>query len=83
MNKNHTVSKRSLSQFFEDDTGRLSMSRLLCFLSFWPAAYVVVITLSAEALACLLGAFPGAYVGGKWADSWKERGGRRAAVPDR
>jgi hypothetical protein len=30
-----------LAEFFEDDGGRLSMTRLLSFLAFFPASYVV------------------------------------------
>lgn len=81
MSKNRTVGKRSLSQYFEDDSERLSMTRLLCFLSFWPASYVVIATTSHEALGWYLGAYVGGYTGGKWADAWKRRG--KDAVPDR
>jgi hypothetical protein len=55
-------------QFFEGSEARLSMTRLLCFLSFWPATYVVVVTKSVEALGWYLGAFVLGYVGGKAAD---------------
>lgn len=52
-------------EFFEGEGNRLSMSRLLCFLSFTPASYVVVSTRSEEALGWYLGAFVLGYVGGK------------------
>lgn len=55
-------------EFFEADEGRLSMTRLLCFLAFFPASYVIIETKSDEALAWYLGAFVMGYVGGKFAD---------------
>ena len=56
---------RLLSEFFQDDRGHGSMSRLLCFLAFFPASYVVIVAASADALAWYLGAFVAGYVGGK------------------
>lgn len=56
-------------EFFEAGSGRLSMSRLLCFLAFWPAAWVVVSNPSADTLGWFLGAFVLGYVGGKSADA--------------
>jgi hypothetical protein len=47
---------------------RLSMTRLLMFLAFWPATYVVVVEPSGETLGWYLGAFVLGYVGGKGAD---------------
>ena len=44
------------------------MSRLLCFLAFFPASYVVVATKSSEALGWYLSAYAAAYVGGKATD---------------
>jgi hypothetical protein len=55
-------------EFFHSDTGAMSMTRLLCFLSFFPASYVIMASKSAEALAWYLAAYTGAYVGGKFAD---------------
>lgn len=55
----------SLRVFFEDDAGRLSMSRLLCFLAFWPATYVVLAAPSVDTLAVYLGAYVLGYLGGK------------------
>jgi hypothetical protein len=55
-------------EFFEGDTGRMSMTRLLCFLSFFPASVVVLATRNAETLGWYLGAFALSYVGGKTAD---------------
>ena len=76
------ATRRGSPQFFEDDSGRLSMTRLLCLLSFWPASYVVIATQSAETLGWYLGSYTGAYVGGKGADVWKKRGERRADTSD-
>ncbi len=59
---------RDLSGFFRDDTGALSMSRLLCFLAFFPASYIVIHT-GATLLNVFLGAFgPGVYGVGKVSD---------------
>ena len=52
-------------EFFEDCNGELSMSRLLCFMSFFPASYVVIITKSVDSLGWYLGAYVLGYVGGK------------------
>jgi len=56
------------AQFFHDERGQYSMSRLLCFLAFFPASYVVVATKSSEALGWYLSAYAAAYVGGKATD---------------
>ena len=55
-------------EFFEADEGQLSMTRLLCFMSFFPSSFVVISTKSDEALAWYLGAFCLGYVGGKFSD---------------
>lgn len=57
-----------LVQFFEANNGRLSMSRLLCFLSFFPATQLVMSINTAEALGYYLGAYVLSYVGGKLSD---------------
>lgn len=75
--------QRGLSQFFEGEDGLLSMTRLLCFLSFWPASFVVLVTKSADTLGWYLGAYTGAYIGGKGADVWKKRGERDADTSDK
>ncbi len=54
-----------LPQFFEDDVGRYSMTRLLCFLSFWPASYVIVVKGNEAMLGWYLSAYVLGYVGGK------------------
>jgi len=57
-----------MREFFEDDEGRLSMSRLLCFLAFPAATYVVILKPSAEVLGVYLGAFVLGYIGGKFGE---------------
>lgn len=57
-------------EFFQDNGGGLSMSRLLCFLSFFPASYVVVFTADPDALGWYLGAFSVSYLGGKGFDTF-------------
>lgn len=56
-------------EFFEGADGKLKMPSLLCFLSFFPASYVVVATQSENALGWYLGAYVLGYVGGKSADA--------------
>ena len=58
-----------LNQFFEGEDGRLSMTRLMVFLSFGPASWVVVNESSSETLGWYLGAYVLGYVGGKGADA--------------
>lgn len=60
-----------LVEFFAGDNNLLSMTRLLCFLSFFPASYVVVVTKSDSALGWYLGSFVLGYVGGKGCDVMK------------
>ena len=55
-------------EFFQDESKQLSMTRLLCFLAFWPASYVVCIEPDSDTLGWYLGAFVGGYAAGKWAD---------------
>lgn len=60
-------------EFFEGESGRLSMTRLLCFLSFFPATYVTIESAgtsdASDVLMIYLGAFVLGYVGGKGADA--------------
>lgn len=58
-------------EFFRGTEGLLSMSRLLCFMSFFPATYVLVCTQSVDALGWYLGAYVLGYVGGKGMDAIK------------
>lgn len=60
--------------FFTDEKGNKSMSRLLCFLAFWPASYVVVKTLTSDTLGWYLSAYAAAYVGGKVGDALRPKG---------
>jgi hypothetical protein len=58
-------------QFFEADDGRKSMTRLLCFLSFFPSTFVLLITAIRDSMHLVeifswyLGSFVLGYVGGK------------------
>ena len=61
------------SDFFTDNEGRQSMSRLLTFLAFWPASAVLINEsfmrgVSDMLLAAYLAPFAGAYALGKFAD---------------
>ena len=58
-------------EFFEGDNNRLSMSRLLMFLSFPAAAYELFALNSDTTLAYFLGAYVLGYVGGKCGDAMK------------
>lgn len=55
-------------EFFENDDGRLSMTRLLNFLSIFPATYVLIKNPVPEMLMWFVGAYMLGYVGGKVAD---------------
>lgn len=59
---------KRLIEFFENDNKRLSMTRLLCFLSFIPASYVLLKAPSEGMIGWYLGAYVLGYVGGKGAD---------------
>lgn len=55
-------------EFFQNDQGELSMTRLLMFLS-WPAATVVLFHIqTTEALGLYMATYVGGYTGGKFAD---------------
>ena len=56
-------------EFFEADQGPLSMTRLLCFMSFFPATYVLLNNQGENYLGWYLGAFVGGYIGGKASDA--------------
>lgn len=74
-------------EFFEAEDGRLSMTRLLCFLSFWPSSYAVVMAaLKGDAegvLGWYIGGYVLGYVGGKGADAFVTRAQLRNPPPDR
>jgi len=59
---------RRFHEFFEAENKEFSMSRLLCFMSFFPASYVVIINKNADSLGWYLGAYVLGYVGGKFAN---------------
>lgn len=56
-------------EFFEGEGKALSMARLLVFLAFWPAAYVVVIKPGADTLTIFLTAFVAQYGLSKFGDA--------------
>ena len=58
-----------LVEFFEGDDKQLSMTRLLCFLSFFPSSTVVLMTKDDNALGWYLSAYVLGYVGGKIGDA--------------
>jgi hypothetical protein len=62
------MAKSRFIEFFEGANNRLSMSRLLAFLSIFPATFVLIYKHDAETLAYYLGAFVSGYIGGKFAD---------------
>jgi len=53
---------------FEGENNRISMMRLMVFLSFWPASYIALSIRNTESLAVYLGAYVGGAIGGKTAD---------------
>lgn len=59
-------------EFFEDQDGGLSMTRLLCFLSIFPSSFVVVKTCDEGTLSWYLGAYVLGYVGGKATDAFRK-----------
>lgn len=76
-----------LPEFLEGDNQRLSMTRLLCFLSFFPASYVVIVNAKemniSEILGIYLTAYVLGYIGGKTADAFsKSRRGSRQRSGD-
>lgn len=66
-------------QFFEGENNRLSMTRLLCFLSFFPASYVVIEDSASETLGWYVGGYVLGYVGGKFSD---KVGGKNDGQPN-
>ncbi len=57
-------------EFFEDTDGRRSMARLLCFMSFFPSSYVVMISKNEGTLGWYVGGYVLGYVGGKGCDAY-------------
>lgn len=70
----------TLAEFFESDEGRGSMTRLMIFLSFWPATFILVINYDTDSIdnlfAIYLGAYVLGYIGGKGADAFNRRQGQ-------
>jgi hypothetical protein len=58
-----------MREFFEAENGRLSMTRLLMFLSFPPSTFVLVHSMDSDALGWYLGAYVTGYALGKGADA--------------
>lgn len=58
-----------LVEFFEDSDGHLSMSRLLSFMSFFPASSVLAVIHTEVALGIYLTAYAAQYVTSKRADA--------------
>jgi hypothetical protein len=56
-------------EFFEGGDGRLSMTRLLMYLSFWPAAYIACADRGSETYGWFISAYVFGYLGGKGADA--------------
>lgn len=65
-----------LWEFFQGEQGYLSMGRLLAFLSFLPATFVVVVKPEAETLGWYVSAYVLGYVGGKGVDILKSNKGK-------
>ena len=61
----------SAGDFFKDDNGVASMSRLLCFLSFIPATVELCRINNENALGWYLGAYVLGYIGGKASDAMR------------
>lgn len=69
---------KGIVQFFQDSDGQSSMTRLICFLSFFVATDIIRSikddNAKVNALGVYLGAFVLQYVGGKGAEAWRSRG---------
>ena len=63
-------------EFFEGEDSRLSMTRLLCFMSFIPSSYVVIETMSEAALGWYIGGYVCGYLGGKTTDIFMRKRGK-------
>lgn len=68
-------------EFFEGDGGRLSMTRLTCFMAFFPATYLLIIAGTENMLLYFLGAFVVGYVGGKGFDAMTSSAEAKASGP--
>jgi hypothetical protein len=61
----------TMREFFEGEDSVLSMTRLLCFLSFFPASWVTIKIQNENALAIYVGTYALSYLGGKGLDAVK------------
>lgn len=64
-----TACYRRVMEFFEGEGSTLSMARLLVFMSFFPAAYVVIIKPGSDTLTIFLTAFVAQYGLSKFGDA--------------
>lgn len=74
-------------EFFEGEDGRLSMTRLLMFLSFWPSSFVALVCADkpnvSDVLMWYIGGYVLGYVGGKGADVFMSRRGETVERAER
>lgn len=68
-------------EFFESEAGQLSMTRLLCFLSFFPSSYVVMLHPGEGILGWYIGGYVLGYIGGKSADAFTVAAKANANAP--
>lgn len=59
-------------EFFRSDGGYMSMSRLLTFLSFFPASAALIMNPTEGMMLAYVGAYAVVYVGGKLANGGKQ-----------
>ncbi len=57
-----------VAEFFQDSDKRYSMTRLLSFMSFFPASSILIASHSDTALTVYLTAYVAQYGGSKWID---------------
>jgi hypothetical protein len=62
------------SEFFKNNQGQKSMSRLLAFVAFPPATVALLWIHTEGALLSYLGAYGAAYILGKCADAYSNKG---------
>jgi len=63
------MSRLRLFDFFKDSTGYASMTRLILFMSFFPASYLAIKINDADALMWYLGAYAGLAANNKWVEA--------------
>lgn len=61
-------------EFFHNNQGQMSMSRLLSFMAFFPATVVLLWVHTAEALIAYMGVYGATYLGGKGFDAFNKDG---------